>query len=182
MSTSRLIGLSGFAQTGKDAAANILKDHGYTRIAFADPIREAMYLLDPIVRSDNRGRTFGLREVIDDIGWDDAKTTIPEVRRLLQVYGTEVGRETMGKNVWVNLAKKKIHPNGKYVITDVRFPDEVDAIRELGGSLIKIIRPGFEPVNAHISDAGLPDHWFDRVLVNDGSLADLRDRVLVVLR
>jgi len=49
-----------------------------------DPIREALYLLDPIVRADNRGRTFGLSEVVDDIGWDLSTASIPEVRRLLQ--------------------------------------------------------------------------------------------------
>lgn len=56
------------------------------RDGVTDPIREAMYLLDPIVRADNRGRTFGLSEVVDDIGWDEAKTSIPEVRRLLQAF------------------------------------------------------------------------------------------------
>jgi len=178
---SRLIGLSGFAQVGKDAVAEILKDHGFKRVAFADPIREAMYILDPIVRSDTYGRTFSLREVIDDLGWDEAKTTVPEVRRLLQVFGTEVGRQLFGESVWTDMAMRKIGPTGQYVITDVRFPDEVHAIRVRGGSLIKIIRPGYIPVNKHVSDAGLPSNLFDGVIFNDGTLEDLRAQVVAAV-
>jgi len=178
---NRLIGLSGFAQVGKDSVANILGEHGFQRVSFADPLRAAMYTLDPIVRSDTYGRTYGLREVVEDIGWDEAKTRIPEVRRLLQVFGTEVGRQMLGKSIWVDLAKKKIGPTGKYVITDVRFPDEVIAIRALGGSLYKVVRPGYAPVNAHVSDVGLADQLFDGFIFNIGSLEDLRTTVLKAL-
>lgn len=178
---NRLIGLSGFAQVGKDSVANILKEHGFQRIALADPIREAMYLLNPIVVTDSRGRIFRLQEVVDDIGWDDAKTSIPEVRRLLQVFGTEVGRQLFGEGIWVDLAMRKIGPEGKYVITDVRFPNEVLAIGSLGGSLIRVTRPGSAPVNQHISDAGLSGSWFYAEISNDGSLEDLRSKVLEVL-
>ena len=178
---NRLIGLSGFAQVGKDSVASILGEHGFKRVSFADPLRAAMYTLDPIVRADTYGRTYGLREVIDDIGWDEAKTRIPEVRRLLQVFGTEVGRQMLGKSIWVDLAKKKIGTTGKYIITDVRFPDEVIAIRDLGGSLYKVVRPGYAPVNQHISDVGLPDQLFDGDIFNTGSLEDLRTTVLKAL-
>jgi len=177
---NRLIGLSGFAQVGKDSVANILGEHGFKRVALADPIRSAMYMLDPVVRADNRGRTFGLREVVDDIGWDEAKTSIPEVRRLLQVFGTEVGRHLFGNDVWVDLARKKVNvgTSGRYVITDVRFLNEVTAIRALGGSLYKVVRPGYAPVNAHVSDVGLADQLFDGFIFNIGSLEDLRTAVL----
>lgn len=175
---NRLIGLSGFAQVGKDSVANILGEHGFKRVALADPIREAAYMLNPIVRADNRGRTFGLREVVDDIGWDEAKTSIPEVRRLLQVFGTEVGRHLFGEDVWVDLAKKRIGPTGKYVVTDVRFLNEVIAIRALGGSLFKVVRPGHRPINAHVSDSGLQSYLFDGLIHNYGSLEDLRTTVL----
>jgi len=175
---NRLIGLSGFAQVGKDSVASILGEHGFKRIAFADPLREAVWTLDPIVRSDTYGRTYTIREVVGDIGWDEAKTTIPEVRRLLQVFGTEVGRKILGKSIWVDKAMMKIKPTGKYVITDVRFPDEVEAIRALGGTLHKVIRPGYVPVNKHVSDVGLPDRLFDGAIFNIGSLEDLRTAVL----
>jgi hypothetical protein len=176
--TNQLIGLSGFAQVGKDSVADILVEDGFTRIALADPIREALYALDPMVGADTYGRKFRLQEVIDDLGWDAAKVEIPEVRRLMQVLGTEVGRELLGEHIWTDLARKKLKRPGKYVVTDVRFPSEVSAVRTWGGSLIKIVRPGYMPVNSHVSDEGIPDEFFDRVLLNDGSLEDLRHRVL----
>jgi hypothetical protein len=180
---NQLIGLSGFAQVGKDEVANILvKEKGFTRIALADPIREALYALDPMLTADSYGRPFRLQEVINDLGWDSAKTDIPEVRRLLQVLGTEVGRKLLGEHVWLDLAYKKLVRPGRYVITDVRFAGEADAVRAWGGSLVKIVRPGSGPVNAHISDEGLPDSTFDRVLLNDRSLVELRDRVLQMVK
>jgi hypothetical protein len=183
VTTDQLIGLHGFAQVGKDSVANILvAEEGFTRIALADPIRVALYLLDPVISADSYGRLYRLQDIIDDIGWDAAKITIPEVRRLMQVFGTQVGRDILGKQVWLDLAKKKLVRPGKYVISDVRFLGEVDAIRAWGGSLIKIIRPGTGPVNDHSSDAGLPDEVFDRVLLNDRSLTELRDRVLHVVK
>ena len=73
-----IIGLTGYARSGKDTVANYLVEHhGYTRVAFADAIRDALYELNPYIANNLR-----VAEVVDDYGWDIAKTN-PEVRRLL---------------------------------------------------------------------------------------------------
>lgn len=177
----RLVGMHGFAQTGKDTVAEILADHRFQRVAFADPMREAVLTLNPIIAVDSYGRTFRLAETVEDLGWDEAKKTL-EVRRLLQVFGTEVGRRMFGEDFWVKMGMAQIKPGGRYVITDVRFLNEALAVKQVGGLLIKIRRPGVGPVNQHASDAGLDDFLFDHIIDNDGTIDDLRRKVLEVVQ
>lgn len=182
---NRVIGLHGFAQSGKDTVATGLLRYGYERVALADPIRNIALKINPITHADTfNGSPYRVRleEIIDDLGWDDAKRTIPEVRRLLQVIGTEVGRDLLGPDVWVNMALAKIMQKGFYVITDVRFRNEVDMVRSVNGMLIKIVRPGVDSVNAHVSDAGLPDAYFDVVIQNDGTIPELYEKVYQAVR
>jgi len=169
-----IIGLSGYAQTGKDTIADYLvKNHKFTRVAYADPIREALFELDPIVTIAS-GVPVTLKPVIDLYGWDEAKTLFPEVRRLIQRFGTEVGRELWHQNFWVRqaFAKFDYHKNN-IVITDVRFINEAAAIRGSGGPIWRVTRNGVEPVNPHSSEVALDNFDFDAVIENNGSLNSL---------
>lgn len=175
-----LVGMHGFAQTGKDTAAAYLIEQGFSRIALAEPILEALVRLDPIVAVDNRGRTFRFAEVLEAEGYEGAKKT-PEFRRLMQVFGTEVGRQFLGAllgvDTWIDIADRKADDLGHVVVTDVRFPDEAEWVKKREGILVKVVRPGYGPINGHLSDAGLPDHLFDHVIVNDGTIADLHSKI-----
>jgi dephospho-CoA kinase len=177
----QFIGLHGFAGAGKDTVAEILEKYGYTRVAFGDKLREALYVLNPVILFDGDGNELRLRDIVDDIGWDDAKRKYEEIRRMLQVLGTEVGREMIDQNVWVNSVFKSLEEDKKYVFTDVRFINEHQAIDSRLGLLVKIDRPGVGPVNDHKSDKGLPDQWFDAAIVNDGTIEDLNTKVREVL-
>jgi dephospho-CoA kinase len=177
-----IIGLTGYAQSGKDTVAKILiEEYGYTRISFADVLREAIYRLNPIIpvkETPLYTKDFWLlQDVVDEIGWDEAKVKHPEVRRLLQVIGTEVGRELFYQDVWVDAALKGVLATDNIVVTDVRFLNEADAIHRLYGPVLKIERPGYGPVNNHPSDAGLPSTEIDHVIYNGGSMAMLKDNV-----
>lgn len=176
------IGLHGFAGAGKDAVAKILANYGYTRVAFADKLREALYVLNPIVLFGNDGQDLRVKDIVDTIGWEEAKRAYPEVRRMLQVIGTEVGREMIDRNVWVDAAFKGLDKSQRYVFTDLRFENEHQAIDSRLGLLIKIERPGFEAVNDHKSEKPLPDAWFDARINNDGTLEDLHTKVRDILR
>jgi hypothetical protein len=182
-----IIGLTGVSQVGKDTIAKVLiEDYGYQRVAFADAMRKGVYDLNPVIPLSVRPRYvheyWRLQDVIDEIGWDEAKVKYPEIRRLLQVYGTECGRNVFGENVWVDLALKGYDYGDNIVITDVRFPNEAEAVHKRGGFVVKIVRPGIGPVNAHISDAGLPDKLIDWQLVNDGSIEDLPKMASILVR
>jgi hypothetical protein len=176
------IGLHGFAGAGKDTVAKILEKYGYTRVAFGDKLREALYVLNPLVEEGYGGVEYRVQYLVDKYGWDSVKRNSPEVRRLLQVLGTEVGREMIDQNVWVNSVFKALEEDKKYVFTDVRFVNEHQAIDSRLGLLVKIDRPGVGPVNDHKSDKGLPDPWFDASIVNDGTIEDLNTKVREILR
>ena len=182
-----IIGLHGFAQSGKDSLAKIMvEDFGYTRIAFADILREAIYRLNPIVEANidvERGIVITrVQSLVDSIGWDRAKVEYEEIRRLLQVMGTEVGRQLFYEDIWVDAALKDYDPQGKYVVTDMRFGNEVAAISGRKGVLVKVKRPGVGPVNDHVSDQGLPDEAFDLILDNDSTLEAWEDKAVMLTK
>ena len=168
-----IIGLSGYGRAGKDEAARGLMEVGYKRLAFADKLREALYILDPYVAPNIR-----LSWVVDEHGWDEAKARHnEEIRKLLQRMGTEVGRNLLGENIWVDATLDGL-PGGDYVITDCRFVNEANGILARGGRVIRINRPGNGPVNDHISEVAL-DHYkgFYAILNNVGSVQDLHNKI-----
>jgi hypothetical protein len=105
------------------------------------------------------------------------------VRQLLQKLGTEAMREGLHTNVWVNALMADYHPiklsqdNPSYwLVTDTRFPNEAEAIKERGGLLLRIERPG-AATGTHASETALDDYPFEYVIVNDGDLHDLIRKV-----
>ncbi|MFF9644763.1 deoxynucleotide monophosphate kinase family protein [Kitasatospora aureofaciens] len=180
--TSPLIGLAGLAQCGKDSAAGFLAERGWMRRAFADPLRQMLYSLDPLVPSPYGTGSIRLRMAIDTLGWDVAKVQIPEVRTLLQRLGTDAGRVTLGESVWVDQMFRQRDWWGPTVITDVRFPNEADAVKRHGGLVVQIVRPSQELIqdSNHVSEQALAGYSFDAVIVNGGSLAGLGDAIRAV--
>lgn len=179
---TEIIGLSGYARSGKDAAAQVLvKEYGFTRVAFADKLREGIYALDPIVHvgldfSDYPSRR--LQSVIDEFGWDGYKVTeyADEIRALLQRFGTEVGRQTFYDSIWIDLALDYTDAD-KIVASDCRFPNEKEAIESRGGKVWRVQRSGFLAVNAHKSETSLDSHTFNKILWNDGTLEEFQQTV-----
>lgn len=168
-----IIGLSGYAQTGKDTVAQHLVDHyGFTRIAFADPIREALLKLNPIITDLPELPQSSLSQVVI-MGWETLKKNSPQVRGLLQRFGTEVARDMWDEDFWVKLAMRKAAEHSKVVFTDVRFPNEYEAIVNSGGYAWRIEKPGVFAVNEHSSETSLDNYVFDHTIVNMGSKDDL---------
>lgn len=169
----RPIGLIGYAGTGKDWLAQQLiaagDDPPFTRVSFADKVRELALRVDPILAygdSEIEGGPIRLSDHVQAVGWEEAKKD-PEVRRLLQEIGTGV-RDLVGEDVWVNAADviDRAH-EGPVVVTDVRFPNEARLIERLGGVLVRVIRPGVGPVNGHRSERALDGWAVDLTVLND---------------
>lgn len=179
---SQTLGLTGYAGSGKDTAAQCLLDIGWERRAFADPLRAGLLGVNPIIPEGEHG-SIRLSQLINGdeyhvgIGWDRAKREYPEVRRLQQTYGTEGGRHVHGIDCWLRAARATLLPGYDYVFTDVRFSNEVDFLHQMGGVVLRIDRPGVEAVNAHVSDdiSGL---HVDFVIINDGTIEELHKRIL----
>jgi hypothetical protein len=175
-----IIGLSGYARSGKDTAADhLVNKYGFSRYSFAAPMKEAMYKLNPIVHSDKIGN-FRYKDLVDTYGLDQAKDSHPEIRRLLQVFGTEVGRDMFGINFWVELALKSMTED-KVVISDVRFKNEADAIKSVGGQVWRINRHGVGPVTDHSSELDLDNYNFNHIIDNDYSVLDLNNVIDMLL-
>jgi len=163
-----IIGLTGYAQSGKDTLAGMLIGlHKYENRAFADPIRKLVYEMNPLVKDEYR-----VKGVVDAYGWDRAKVEFPELRNLLQTLG--VGARTIfNDQFWVSQGLAGVSEGDKIVITDVRFPNEADAIKSLGGQIWRVKRLGVEAVNEHISETAMDGYKVDQIFVNNGSVDDL---------
>jgi len=139
----------------------------------------------------------------DSTGTLDCELIKLTPRLLLQLLGTEAGRQIIHPNIWVNalFANYKpvgdnllegevrkvreedlIHPN--WIITDVRFPNEADIIKNKGGIIIRVNRSQFLIdgkvilKDEHLSETGLDDYdKFDYVIDNNGTVQDLIDKI-----
>ena len=172
-----IIGLSGYAQSGKDTVAELLcLNYGFKRISFALPMRDAVYTLNPIVEGGNR-----VSDLVDEYGWDIAKA-VPEVRRLLQVFGTEVGRNLFGETFWIDQAFKRAEEYQRVVFSDVRFPNEAKAIQQRNGDVWRINRHNHTAVNGHTSEHAMDNFMFKHVIYNDGTLNDLSNEVFMLAK
>ena len=185
-SGKKIVGLVGYARTGKDTVADILvKEYGYTRFAFVDKLRECLYALNPIVVNDapmtnpidwlddEFKAERRVQTVIDSFGWDGYKESPwgPEIRRLLQRFGTEVGRELIADDIWLRELDKV--DADKIVVTDARFVNEIEYIHALGGVTVRIERPGVGPANDHASEHDWKKTTQRFYINNDGTLDSL---------
>ena len=167
------IGLIGYAGSGKDTVAAHLVRHGFARVAFADPVRDVLLSINPLVTTDG----LRLRDLVAAQGWDTAKRQFPEVRELLQGLGAGV-RDELGESVWLDHALRRLDAlHGPVVVTDVRYPNEGRALQRRGFFLVEVQRPGVGPANAHPSETDIPVELADATLLNDGSIQELHARV-----
>jgi len=160
MKLPRIIGITGYARHGKDTIASVLsRELGYSRVALADKMKELLLRLDPIILDDLR-----LAGLVESVGWEAAKGGFPEVRALLQRFGTEVGREGLGEDVWIqalaNGTKGFYGNERKIVIPDIRFTNEADFIRRCHGEVWGVSRPEFDnglgANGTHASERDIP--------------------------
>ncbi|MFE9256515.1 hypothetical protein [Streptomyces sp. NPDC006879] len=174
------IALLGRARSGKDTlAARLVSRHAYTRVAFADPLKDMCLSLDPIVAYEPSG--YGplptrLSAVVQRYGWERAKERFPEVRRTLQRGGQAVREHDAGH--WLSLALDKVAVadtwNLPVVVTDCRYPNEAEALKARGFRLVRITRPGVGGMTPdHESETALDDYPADVTIANVGTVAEL---------
>ena len=164
-----LLGLAGYKESGKDSAAKTAIEAGYHRVAFADVLKRVAENVDPLIDSNNRPNS--LNSYLEWVGgWDEAKKNY-SVRQFLQNLGVAIRRED--PEFWVRAAgiEDALEQYGKVVVTDVRFPNELDHIDMLGGTVVRVVRPG-KTGDSHVSETAL-DGYVLPELENDGTLADL---------
>lgn len=173
----KLIGICGKARAGKDTIARYLfETHGFTRIAFADPVKQAAQHIFGLTHSQT---------------WDDnlKSTVIPywnmTPRQMFQKLGTDATHPIFGRDVWMKrwfMHYAQLEQTDHIVVPDVRYDLELAGIRQLGGSIITVRRgEGLDGAEGqHISENGL-SMAPDCIIENDGSLTDLYNSIDAVL-
>lgn len=201
-----IIGLSGYAKSGKDTVAEMIQEiqpNEWQIKKFSGKLKTIASLLTGIPADKFEDQEFKQSTLGSE--WDKLYTAFGDeyvsepmsVRVFLQRLGTDAVREGLHHNAWVNALMadyhtdtrsealgqfvKKVSPPSKWIVTDCRFPNEAQAIKDKGGVIIRIDRPGIKPVNAHPSEVSL-DNWdFDYKIANVSDLVALKQSVEVLL-
>lgn len=183
-----IIGVVGYIGSGKGTVGDILvRDHQYTKFAFADALKDATATIFTWPRGllegdSNASRTF--REKVDP--WWSMKLGYEVTPRLiLQKMGTEACRNGIADNIWIAALEKRIQGYDNVVITDCRFPNEIDFIRSAGGAIIRV-RRGEEPTEEelakmHISETAWKDCKVDANIYNESTIDELKEGTRKVL-
>lgn len=197
----RSIGLIGKMGSGKNTVADVLiRTHGYIPLAFATPLKEMVIEADPLIACGahnwNADRKFAMQIHLSDLldngmTFEECKREYPEVRRTLQRIGQ--GARKVDPDYWVRALFTRaldIPESQPVVITDVRYPNEADALRTAGYTLVRITRPvntsaGLTMAETramlHESETALDTYRADHTINNDGTLAELVERALALV-
>jgi len=140
-----IIGFVGLIGSGKDTAADYLVNfHGFRRDSFAGTLKDAVAAVFGWDRTLLEGRTKEAREWREQVDpWWAKRLDMPNLtpRWILQWWGTEVCRKAFHNDIWIaSLEHKLLTSNDNIVISDVRFPNEIDAIHKAGGLVVRIKR------------------------------------------
>jgi hypothetical protein len=156
-----ILGVTGFIGSGKDTIADYLCTfHGFKRISFAGSLKDAVASVFNWDRELLEGTTKSSREFRNQIdSWWAERLQIPHLtpRWVLQHWGTEVFRNCFHPDIWVASVEHKLKSaKDNIVITDCRFRNEIEAIKNAGGVTIRIER-------------GIRPEWYDdAVALNKG--------------
>lgn len=175
----RLIALCSPAMaSGKSTVAErLIRRHNFAHVAFASPLKAmstALLTSLHIDKAETHDRIYGSRkeEVVPVLGITS--------RKLQQLIGTELGRVHIRDSVWVDIALSvtgSLLARGiSVVIDDMRFPNEHDAVRAIGGECWRIQRPGAVVTSQHVSEGQLDDYVM-KTLVNSRTIQDLDNLV-----
>ncbi len=170
-----LIGLAGHARVGKDTVARYLAAHlTLISYAFADPLKQALASMFNLTANQLEGT-----EKEQPLPWLGKSP-----RELMQLLGTEWGRDLVHPQLWLLLAEQNLQLLAEHdqamqgvVIRDVRFDNEADWLRSKGGVIFHISRSGIHPANDHVSEYGVRHYRGDYVIENDGTLEELYDQL-----
>ena len=196
-----IIGICGLIGSGKGTVGDILVEQGFTKVSFADKLKDGVATIFGWNRAMLEGDTDESRqwrEQPDDFWTQETGRNITP-RIVLQEFGTECMRDGFDDSIWVSLLKKQMLDSpGDYVIPDVRFRNEQDMIRELGGEIWRVQRGDvpewygcamldnttgsnlMESYDVHVSEYKWIDmnNKFNSTIYNNSTLEQLKQLVL----
>lgn len=172
------------AQMGKSTATRLLTEGlGYRNVKFAEPLKAMtgcflMQIGVPLDQLEDFIEGHRKEEPLTEFGFDNLTA-----RKIMQTLGKEWGREQIDPNLWTTIAARKarklIEDGDRVVIDDLRFPNEYDLVKNMGGEAWCLYNPRVEiPVSGHQSEGLLDNHAFDKALINSGTIEDLETSVM----
>lgn len=202
-----IIGICGFIGSGKDTAADYLVNfHEFRRDSFAATLKDAVAAVFSWDRELLEGRTKAAREWREQIDpWWAERLGMPNLtpRWVLQWWGTEVCRRSFHDDIWIASLEARLRSaKDNIVISDCRFPNEIKAIKNAGGKVIRVVR-GADPEwydvavetnqgNFNHMATAYPDvhasEWawvgtnFDAVIDNNSTVDDLYKQIALIVR
>ena len=197
-----IIGFVGFMSSGKGTCADYLVNkHGFLKESFANSVKDAVSVVFGWDRQLLEGDTDYSREWREraDPWWSNRFGYEFTPRSALQLMGTESGRDVFDENIWVYSMFRRMDHSKNYVIADVRFPNEIQKIKEDGGMIIRV-KKGPDPIwylpaldvnrkldlnvmaenfpQVHYSEwAWIGSEGIDYTINNDGSIEDLENEI-----
>jgi len=143
--TKQILGLVGFIGSGKDTAADyFVNNHWFRRDSFAAPLKDAVAAVFGWDRTMLEGLTKEAREKREQVDpWWANRLNLPQLtpRYILQYWGTEVFRQGFHDDIWIaSLEARLINTHDNIVISDCRFPNEIRAIKNVGGKVYWVQR------------------------------------------
>lgn len=200
-----IVGIGHKQRRGKDTAADALvRELGFTKIGFADALKDLAYHANPLVVPEQGfvnvqvGHN-NLSTLVDRYGWEYVKDHYPLVRPFLQRLG-QAARTVLGENFWFDAWRKRaevfntnlvgpdypkhlVVSGQPVVVPDVRFRNEAENLKRLGAVLIRIDRTMPTISDSDVSEHDLDDfHGWDAVIQNNGTIADLERQVLDIAK
>lgn len=171
---ARLYGLTGKKRCGKDTAAQGLIEAGFVRAAFADALKMMLATFLSLRGASDEEISMLIDGSLKEAPSDYLFGASP--RHAMQTLGTEWGRNCIDQDLWTKTLKEAIEnamaQGASVVVTDVRFENEAKMIRELGGKVVHITRPGYGLIDLHPSEAGVLFQYGDLQLENKYRAAD----------
>lgn len=197
----KIISFSGKKRVGKDICAKyLIEKYGFTKKAFADPVKEfcsqALSIpLEYFNRDDLKDKPFPVSiqlyasevvQIIEDlilleelhverINWSAIphEKNLKTPREVMQFIGTDLGRNIVSKNIWINQMTKELLGLDNVVITDARMSNERTFIKTLGAKTALIVKD-VPSEDSHESENDLGDpKEYDAILYNLGTIDDL---------
>ena len=142
-----LIAICGQIGSGKDTIAEYLvSHHSFHRVSFASSLKDSVSAIFGWDRMMLEGLSKDDREIRDEVDeWWAERLSIPNLtpRWVLQHWGTEVCRDGFHEDIWIASLENKLRKiEGDTVISDCRFPNELIAVKAMGGTIVQVQRGG----------------------------------------
>lgn len=187
-----IIGINGYKNAGKDTVADYLVDeYGFDKISFAAKGKQVICETFGITleqldewKNDSDMKVSLADNTITISGTDcDPPRVEMTFRQFIQKLLNEGMKSAYGELFHVDqlLHTNFQHAGFKYVVNDLRFPFEAMRIIELGGYVVRVIRPGLDTSDTHKSEVPLPDELVHFTIPNDGTIEDLQNNVTTVI-